>query len=250
MLFLAAFAQAVAEPAKPSLPYPAANIINCSVADEASSLLCRALDASRQDRFADSAELFERAAGSFTAGQASRRDEALAAAGNMWIAAGQPGKATAALDKAVAGGGLTGVQLGQAHIDRARAAEAQGDLKTARARLSEASKTVGQDPYLWYFAAALAMREGDIPAAKSTIGRALSTVPNSPELLFEAGHIAQESGEEAVARDYWEKAMKADPNGPIGKAAREALAMTNAPLTVTNDVAKLPNGDGEEGRQN
>jgi hypothetical protein len=39
--------------------------------------------------------------------------------------------------------------------------------------------------------------------------------------------------------------MTADPNGPTGKAAREALAMTDAPLTVTNQVATRPEGDGE-----
>ena len=72
-------------------------------------------------------------------------------------------------------------------------------------------------------------------------------VPDSAEVLFEAGHIAKASGEEAQARDYWSRAAAADPNGPTGKAARAALAMTDAPLTVTNQVAKLPNGDGEGG---
>lgn len=251
MIFvLAALAQTVAEPPKPALPYPKAEMINCAVTADAESLICRAIQASRENRFADSAGLFEEAAAKLAAGQAAQRDQALAAAGNMWIAAGQPGKAAAALDKAVTGGGLSGIQLGQAHIDRARAAEAQGDLKTARAKLGEAAKTVSQDPYLWYFSAALAVREGDIPAAKSTINRALSMVPNSPELLFEAGHIAQAAGEDAAARDYWNKALKADPAGPVGKAAREALALTEVPLTVTNEVAKLPNGDGEDGKQN
>ena len=55
-----------------------------------------------------------------------------AAAGNMWIAANQPGKAALALDKALAGTGLQAEQRGEALLDRARAAEAQNDLKTAR----------------------------------------------------------------------------------------------------------------------
>ena len=55
----------------------------------------------------------------------------------------------------------------------------------------------------------------------------------------------QAAGEEAKARDYWTKAAAADPNGPAGKAARQALAMTDAPLTVTNQVATRPDGDGE-----
>jgi tetratricopeptide (TPR) repeat protein len=163
----------------------------------------------------------------------------------MWIAAGQPGKAALSLDKALAGKGLLADQHGLALLDRARAAEAQGDLTTARAKLNEAAKTIGEDPFLWYFSAALSIREEDIPAAKSSINRALTMVPDSPEVMFEAGHVFHAAGENAKAREYWTKAMTADPNGPTGKAAREALAMTDAPLTVTNQVATRPEGDGE-----
>jgi hypothetical protein len=72
--------------------------------------------------------------------------------------------------------------------------------------------------------------------------------PDSAEVLFEAGHIAKASGEDVQARDYWTKAVAADPNGPTGKAARSALAMTDAPLTVTNQVSTRPDGDGEGGK--
>jgi tetratricopeptide (TPR) repeat protein len=166
----------------------------------------------------------------------------------MWIAAGQPGKAAAALDRALAGTGLQAEQHGLALLDRARAAEAQGDLKTARAKIDEAAKTIGDDPYLWYFSAAVSLREENLPAAKSAINRALAMAPDSADVLFEAGHIAKAGGEDAQARDYWTRAVASDPNGPTGKAAREALAMTDAPLTVTNQVASKPNGDGEGGK--
>ena len=207
---------------------------------------CRAIEASKAGRFAEAAGAFEAAAELAPAGDPAR-DRALAAAGNMWIAANQPGKAAVALDKALAGTGLRAEQHGLALLDRARAAEAQGDVKTARAKVNEAAKTIGEDPYLWYFSAALSLREDDLPSAKSSINRALAMVPDSAEVLFEAGHIAKAAGEEAQARDYWTRAIAADPNGPTGKAARSALAMTDAPLTVTNQVAKLPNGDGEGG---
>ena len=75
---------------------------------------------------------------------------------------GQPGKAAFDLDRALALPGLEAEQRGEALLDRARAAEAQGDLKTARARLNEAraqrSPTI---PFYWYFSAALAIREND-----------------------------------------------------------------------------------------
>ena len=208
---------------------------------------CRALEASNAGRFADAAAAFEQA-GDLAPNGDPARDRAYAAAGNMWIAAGQPGKAAVALDKAVTGGGLKAEQHGLALLDRARAAEAQGDLKTARAKINEAAKTIGEDPYLWFFSAAISLREEDIPAAKSSINRALAMVPDSAEVLFEAGHIAKAGGEDSQARDYWTRAIAADPNGPTGKAARQALAMTDAPLAVTNQVATRPDGDGEGGR--
>ena len=208
---------------------------------------CRAIEASKAGRFADAAAAFEQAA-DLSQPSDPARDRALAAAGNMWIAAGQPGKAAAALDKAIAGGGLKADQHGLALLDRARAAESQGDLKTARAKVNEAAKTIGEDPYLWFFSAALSLREENIPAAKSSINRALAMVPDSAEVLFEAGHIAHAGGEDAQARDYWTRAIAADPSGPTGNAARRALAMTDAPLTVTNQVATRPEGDGEGGK--
>lgn len=205
---------------------------------------CRAMEASKAGKYAESAAAFESAA-DLTPSEDPAHDRALAAAGNMWIAAGQPGKAALALDKALAGKGLLADQHGLALLDRARAAESQNDLKTARAKLNEAAKTISEDPFLWYFSAALAIRENDIPAAKSSINRALAMVPDSPEVMFEAGHVFKAAGEDAKAREYWAKAVAADPNGPTGKAAREALAMTDAPLTVTNQVATRPDGDGE-----
>ena len=208
---------------------------------------CRAIEASKAGRFADAAAAFE-AAAELSSATDPARDRALAAAGNMWIAAGQPGKAALALDKALAGTGLKADQHGLALLDRARAAEAQGDLKTARAKIDEAAKTISEDPYLWYFSAAISLREENIPAAKSAINRALAMVPDSAEVLFEAGHIAKAGGEDAQARDYWNRAIAADPNGPTGKAARDALAMTDVPLTVTNKVATRPDGDGEGGK--
>ena len=163
---------------------------------------------------------------------ALQADRALAAAGNMWIAAGQPGKAALALDRALAGTGLRAEHRGEALLDRARAAEAQNDLKTARAKVTEASETISADPFLWYFSAALAVREGNAPLARSAINRALSLAPEDPTVLFEAGHVAHFAGDDPGARAYWTRAAAADPAGPSGKAAREALAMLGVPLTV------------------
>jgi len=190
----------------------------------AEAFICRAIHATADSNPQAAAQSFEQAALALDPSN-PETSRLWAAAGNMWIAAGQPGKAAVALDKALAGTGLRAEQRGEALLDRARAAEAQNDLKTARAKVTQAAQTISSDPFLWYFSAALAIREGDSATAKSSIGRALTLAPNDPVILFEAGHVAQFSGDLAGARDYWTRASAADPKGDAGRAAREALAM-------------------------
>ena len=184
----------------------------------ADAFVCRALQASDGGHHEDAARAFEQAAQASPAGEPATA-RMWAAAGNMWIAANQPGKAALALDRSLVGNGLQAEQRGEALLDRARAAEAQNDRKTARARVREASQTIAEDPFLWYFSAALTLAPGD------------------PTILFEAGHVAQVAGLESEARDYWQRALAADPNGPSGRAAREALAMLPAPLEVKDGAA-------------
>lgn len=190
---------------------------------------CRAVAAAAANQPASAATEFEAAA---AAAQGPARNRALAAAGNMWIAAGQPGKAAVALDRALAGTGLQAEQRGEALLDRARAAEAQNDLKLARAKVTEAAATISADPFLWYFSAALAIREVDPAVAKTAIGRALNLAPNEALVLFEAGHVYHFAGEPQKARDYWTRAAAAEPNSPTGQAAREALALLDRPAAT------------------
>ena len=235
MILLAAALLAAASPAA------------CEGESGVAQKVCVAIDAQKGGHFADAAAGFEAAADMLKPGE-PEADRMLAAAGNMWIAAGQPGKAALALDKALAGTGLLADQRGEALLDRARSAEAQGDLKTARAKVAAAAETIGQDPFLWYFSAALAIRENDPATAKLAIGRALALEPNDPTILFEAGHVFQFAGDDARARDYWSRAAAADPRGKSGDAARRALAMLDVPLKVTHQVTTQPieRDDGKE----
>ena len=201
------------------------------------AFVCRALEASSAGNSEAAATAFEQAALA-TADSDPAKARMLAAAGNMWIAANQPGKAAVALDKALVGTALQAEQRGEALLDRARAAEAQNDLKTARARLNEAAATISDDPFYWYFSAALAIREGHAPTAQYAIGRALSLAPSDPAVLFEAGHVAHFAGDVAKARAYWTQASQLDPNGPVGKSAAEALKLMTAPVTQKAAPAK------------
>lgn len=201
----------------------------------AQAFVCRAIQASNSGNPDAAAQAFEQAAGAQT--DEAEKARSWAAAGNMWIAANQPGKAAVALDKALAGTGLQAEQRGEALLDRARAAEAQNDLKVARAKVSEAARTISEDPFLWYFSAALAIREGDAVTAKDSIGRALVLEPNNPTVLFEAGHVYHFAGDDTAARSYWSRASTADSSGASGQAAREALKMLPAPANVQTGQA-------------
>jgi tetratricopeptide (TPR) repeat protein len=199
------------------------------------ALVCRALDAQKNGDSASAAQAFEEAAKA-----SSEKEPATArmwaAAGNLWIAADQPGRAAIDLDKALSLPGLEAEQHGEALLDRARAAEAQNDLKTARAKLGEAAASIADDPFYWYFSAAVAVRERDAATAKAAIGKALTMAPNDPTILFEAGHVADFTGDDDQARSYWMRAAANDPNGAIGKAAAKAVEMLGVVPTVKNEA--------------
>ena len=195
------------------------------------AFICRAIHATADQKPDVAAQAFEQAAQALDPSnvQVARL---YAAAGNSWISAGEPGKAALDLDRALSGNGLEAEQRGEVLLDRARAAEAQNDLATARAKVTEASQTISGDPFLWFFSAALAIRENDPATAKSSIGRALVIAPADPTILFEAGHVAEFSGDTVGARDYWNRTIARDPNGEAGRQAREALKLLPVPLTV------------------
>ena len=224
MIFLLAAAVAASTPAAcPDLVTPDA-------------LVCRALEAQKAGNSEAAAQGFDEAAKA-SSDKDPKTARMYAAAGNLWIEANQPGKAALDLDKALALPGLEAEQRGEALLDRARAAEAQNDLITARAKLNEAAATISDDPFYWYFSAALAIREGDGAAAKAAIGKALVLAPSDPTILFEAGHVAQSTGDDAAARSYWMRSAGSDPNGAVGKAAARAVEMLGVTPTVKSEAA-------------
>jgi tetratricopeptide (TPR) repeat protein len=200
------------------------------------ALVCRALEAQKSGDNEAAARAFEEAAKA-SSDKDPKTARMYAAAGNLWIAADQPGKAAFDLDRALALPGLEAEQRGEALLDRARTAEAQGDYKTARAKADEAAATISDDPFYWYFSAALAIREGDHSRATASIGKALTLAPSDPAILLEAGHVADFNGDEDAARGYWVRAAAADPNGPAGKAAAKAVEMLGVTATVKSEPA-------------
>ncbi|MES2326962.1 MAG: hypothetical protein V4499_06475 [Pseudomonadota bacterium] len=219
-----AFAAAVAAAASP-----------CPNVVTPDALVCRALQAQKSGDNQAAAQNFEEAAKA-SIDKDPKTARMYAAAGNLWIAANQPGKAALDLDRALALPGLEAEQRGEALLDRARAAEAQDDLKTARARANEAAPTISDDPFYWYFSAALAIREGDKTTAASAIGKALTLAPSDPVILFEAGHVADFNGDDESARTYWKRAAASDPSGQVGKAAAKAIEMLGVTPVVKSET--------------
>jgi tetratricopeptide (TPR) repeat protein len=200
------------------------------------ALVCRALVAEKTGDHEGAAQAFEQAAKA-SSEKDPKTARMYAAAGNLWIAAKEPGKAALDLDRALSLPGLEAEQRGEALLDRARAAEAQNDLKTARAKLNQAAESISDDPFYWYFSAALAIRENDPATAQAAINKALTLAPSDPTILFEAGHVADFIGDEDKARSYWMRAAGNDPGGEIGKAAAKAVEMLGVTPTVKLDSA-------------
>ena len=120
MILLIAAAVAAAPPA------PAA----CPDVVTSEAFVCRALVASKSGQPEAAAQAFEQAAEAQNENEAERA-RAWAAAGNMWIAANQPGKAAIALDKALASPQLQAEQ--RRGIAQAVNANHQAGLNVGRA---------------------------------------------------------------------------------------------------------------------
>jgi tetratricopeptide (TPR) repeat protein len=208
---------------------------SCPEVVTADAAVCRALAAKAAGDSEGAAQGFEEAAQA-SSDKDLAKARMWAAAGNMWLAADQPGKAALDLDRALTLPGLEAEQRGEALLDRARAAEATNDLKTARAKATEAAATVSDDPFYWYFSAALAVREQDQATAEAAINKALSMAPSDPAVLFEAGHVAHFAGDDDKARSYWMRAAGSDPNGAVGKAAAKAVEMLGVTPIVKTET--------------
>lgn len=239
MILLAAAVATAAPGHQPLITGQASRRGPCSDVVTPEALVCRAMEAQKRGDMVAAAQGFDEAAKA-SPDKDPQTARMYAAAGNLWIEANEPAKAATDLDRALDLPGLEAQQRGEALLDRARAAEAQNDLLTARTKLNEAGETIREDPFYWYFSASLALREKDLSAARLAIDHALKLAPNDPAILFEAGHVADSTGDDDQARIYWQQAAAADPNGPVGRDAAKAVEMLGVTPTVKSDSLPAP----------
>ena len=190
---------------------------------------CAGLANAARARWAPAAANFETAANAARIARNSRAASYWAQAGNAWLAAGEPVKARAALDAALAAGTLTGLERGEAQLDAARALVATGDLPTARTAMDGALTTAAADPLAWLLSATLARRMGDLPRASKDIAEALRRSPDDASVQLEAGNIAALNHDEAGARRAWGEAARLAPASAPGQAAAVALRQFDPP---------------------
>jgi tetratricopeptide (TPR) repeat protein len=185
---------------------------------------CEGLAYVTQKRWAPAAAAFEAAAREAETKADGRAAPLWVQAGNAALAGNDAAKAAAYFDGALARGQLTGEDLGEVHLDRARARAALGDLKGARTDLDQATKYVPADPLGWLLSATLARKMNDLMRAQKDIEQAAKLSPDDASVALEAGNIAVLSGRDDAARTAWGAAIKLSPNSPSAKAATESLA--------------------------
>ncbi len=189
---------------------------------------CAGLAFAAEKNWPSAAAEFEEAAREAQVAKDTHAANYWAQAGNAWLASGQPAKARVALDSALAAGSLTGLPLGEAQLDHARALVAAGELDAARGDLDLALTTAGDDPLAWLLSATLARRMGNLPRAKSDIAQALKRSSDDASVQLEAGNIAASAGDEAAARAAWGIAARLAPTSDAGRSAVTALKQFDA----------------------
>ncbi|MEA3000519.1 MAG: hypothetical protein QOH04_191 [Sphingomonadales bacterium] len=188
------------------------------------ALNCRGLALAELERWSDAAAAFEQAALQAEQAKDRRRADFRVESGNAWLAAGDPARARAAFDAALATNLMTPPLQGEVLLDRARAGVAAGDPAAARTDIDKALALVPTDPFAWYLSAALSRRERNVARAKSDIAKAAALAPDDAAILLEAGNIAGLGGDVPAARGFYARAAKAAPDTSIGRSAEAALA--------------------------
>lgn len=190
---------------------------------------CLGIGYAAQQRWLPAATAFEQAAREAEVARDGRAAQIWVQAGNARLAAGDAPGAHAALTAALSSGILTGGERGEAHLDRARASVALGDLKAARDDLDKAVELAPADPLAWLLSATLARRQGDLDRAGRDIAEAAKRSPDDAAVALEAGNIAILSGAADAARVAWQAAVAAQPDSDAGRAAVASLKELGSP---------------------
>ncbi|WP_414901145.1 hypothetical protein ACMT1E_14555 [Sphingomonas flavalba] len=189
---------------------------------------CIGLAYAAQERWIPAATAFEQAARQAEISQQTSPAALWVQAGNARLAGGEAQAARAAFNAALARGELTGAPLGEAHLDRARATVALGELAGARGDIDKALALVPEDPLAWLLSATLARRQNDLARAQQDIDEAARRSPDDASVALEAGNIAILAGAPAAARAAWQGAILNQPGSAAAVTAAAQLKQLDA----------------------
>jgi tetratricopeptide (TPR) repeat protein len=149
------------------------------------------------------------------------RANALIDGARLWIDAGAPDLAAAALDRAE----QLAPEDREIALLRAEVAAAEGDWPAALAALDARLAVDPADAPARALRAAALRYAGDPNAARDEADRALGLAPELPEALFEAAAARAELGEDAAAIELWLRLLAAHPEHPLADPARRNLQL-------------------------
>lgn len=172
-------------------------------------------------RYAEAGQLYEELINSPAAAEPQTRAGLLAEAGNVWLLAGDPGRAIAALDAAIA----LAPRAIALYVDRAVAYALAGDYWHTIDDLNRAEDLdPGRAEIFIYRATAYRYLEV-YDLALEDIERALALEPLNPDALLERGNLKRLTGDTEGARSDWLLVLEVAPEGAAADAARDNLAL-------------------------
>lgn len=161
------------------------------------------------------------------AGDLIDRAEILSHAGNLWMLAGKPAEADAALTRALNLFDPTPKTAAVRQIlleDRARA-RLLGEAYRAAQEDASAALSYGETAQLFLIRGRARRGMADFRAAMADLDRAVALDPGNAVLYLERGLVREQLGEvERAKADWLEAAVLAEEGGPVAAAAQEQIA--------------------------
>jgi tetratricopeptide (TPR) repeat protein len=198
----------------------------------AAALHCAALALVTLHRYAEAAVKLDQAALAADDRNSDLRVALFDQAGNAWLLAGQPQKAEASIDSALA----LSPKDEDILFDRARARAGRKNWAGAEADLTALLTIDPERADAYVLRASARHAEGRKVEALADIGRAMQIYPDYPEALVERGAMRFEAGDLAGARADWSVVVHDSPDSDAGAAARARLAAMDT--TPTKPGAK------------
>ena len=169
-------------------------------------------------------------------GMGDLRPQLFDQAGNAWMLAGDPGKAIASFQSALA---LSGNDA-DLYADLARAQAMEDDWPSVESDLNAALAIQPKRADLLVLRASARDAQNRFGDARGDVEAALRIAPKNPDALVERGSIKRDSGDLNGARADFQAALALGPSGETRDAAQRNLAALDAAAKPSPPPVKPP----------